>query len=923
MSAFPTSARAPQGRPTASRVVTAVLFVGGDETRNALAAVGRQGYETSGTVIVGGGESGSALGAETGTPHAPSVAALLGRLDPSVDFVWILHGDAEPRPDALAALVSELERNEASLVGSKILDAEAPDRLESVGGATDMFGEIYLGLDPGEVDLEQYDVVREVAFVSGVSLLVRRDLLKGLGGLDPKLPPVAAGLDLSQRARIAGGRVLVAPSSEVFHARSCRQNVAGWRELAGRMRTMLKAYRLVTLVWLVPAGVVVGVGDGVVRLFLGQWRPLATYLTAFFWSLWELPSTLRDRAALAAVRHVGDEELFRYQTSGSVRLRDLATDLGQRLGWIIDEEPGVVTEEELESEASLLGPLVATLVLLFLAVADRGLLLGSLPGVRFSAPVSTDPTSVLRAYAGGWNPAGLGGPEALHPAPAGVAALQWLLGGWTGVTALISAAALVAGLTGTARLLHRLGVTGPSRYLAAPALLLGPFSALAAGAGHWAGTVALGVVPWAATIVLTPAARHPRGRLGKWGAVVVAGIVLAVWSPAALLVPLVVAVVARLVLPEVGSGVLGRGAAGTAAGLLAVSPFLLGVLPATLVGGDPIPFGLPHPVGLVLLAVAGGAVVLGGGQWRVATFGLSLSVVGLGIIAVPEAGGEGRVAAVLLGALGSAVIVGAALAADPGGGWRRIPLRVLGGVAGAGVIAVTFGAVPGGRAGLPADEWNGRLAFASALAASSGGERTLLVGDPNSMPGSMRMGDGYAYRVVDGAEVTFDELWLGAERSGDRALGEVLDVVERGAETRPGALLADFAVRWIVVLDDAPLAERLVTQVDLAEVPLAPGVRVFENLSARSRVTASDGAEWTARPDSATGPKGSGAVRVADNADAGWGPGWSADGWANGLSAGTGEVAFSPDPLRRVLAVLAVVVAAAGTVSAVLGRRPT
>src|SRR5690606_11489706 len=179
-------------------------------------------------------------------------------LDAAVDLVWIVHGDARPRPDALGALVAEMDRSEASLVGPKVIDAATLDRLESVGSATDVFGEPYSGLDADEVDLEQYDVVRDVAFVSAVSMLVRRDLVRGLRGIDPLLPPVAAGMDFSQRARIAGGRVMVAPSSEVLHSRTCREEVASWREWAGRMRSMLKVYRLITLAWVVPIGTLLG-----------------------------------------------------------------------------------------------------------------------------------------------------------------------------------------------------------------------------------------------------------------------------------------------------------------------------------------------------------------------------------------------------------------------------------------------------------------------------------------------------------------------------------------------------------------------------------------------------------------------------------------------------------------------------------------
>ena len=125
----------------------------------------------------------------------------------------------------------------------------------------------------------------------------------------------------------------------------------------------------------------------------------------------------------------------------------------------------------------------------------------------------------------------------------------------------------------------------------------------------------------------------------------------------------------------------------------------------------------------------------------------------------------------------------------------------------------------------------------------------------------------------------------------------------------------------MVILDEAALGERLVTQVDLAEIALEPGIRVFENLAARARVEASTGDAWRAEAGAGYGPAGSGTVRVADNADAGWAPGWAADEWANRLSAREGEVWFRPDPRRRGLAVGLAAVVVAALVAAVVGRR--
>jgi hypothetical protein len=54
--------------------------------------------------------------------------------------------------------------------------------------------------------------------VSTAAALVRADLFNELGGFDPAAPPLAADIDFSVRARLAGHRVIVAPKAHVRHA---------------------------------------------------------------------------------------------------------------------------------------------------------------------------------------------------------------------------------------------------------------------------------------------------------------------------------------------------------------------------------------------------------------------------------------------------------------------------------------------------------------------------------------------------------------------------------------------------------------------------------------------------------------------------------------------------------------------------------
>jgi hypothetical protein len=249
------------------------------------------------------------------------------------------------------------------------------------------------------VDLEQYDVVRDVAFVSSVSMLVRRDLLRGMRGLDSALAPVAAGLDLSQRVRIAGGRVIVVPSSEVYHDRRCGRGDGGWREQSGRMRAMLKAYRPITLAWMIPFSFLVGIADSLGSLLLGRWRQIPRYLLTWAWNLVHLPSTLGLRRHLARVRQVGDEELFRYQVRGSVRLRQVGAELSDRaLAMFDDDRPVARRATEVWNSPATWALLVA---LLIVVVGVRTVFLSGMPTTGFSLPLADDPLDSLARLAGG------------------------------------------------------------------------------------------------------------------------------------------------------------------------------------------------------------------------------------------------------------------------------------------------------------------------------------------------------------------------------------------------------------------------------------------------------------------------------------------------------------------------------------------
>ncbi|MBE7211311.1 MAG: glycosyltransferase family 2 protein, partial [Gluconacetobacter diazotrophicus] len=132
-------------------------------------------------------------------------------------FILLLNNDTEPLPGFLDALVGLLEaRPDAGLVGSKLLFPDG--RLQEAGGVLwqDGSGWNYgRGEDPA---LPRYNTVRDTDYISGASIMLRRELWELIGGFDPRYAPAYyEDADLAFQVRARGLRVLFQPSSVVIH----------------------------------------------------------------------------------------------------------------------------------------------------------------------------------------------------------------------------------------------------------------------------------------------------------------------------------------------------------------------------------------------------------------------------------------------------------------------------------------------------------------------------------------------------------------------------------------------------------------------------------------------------------------------------------------------------------------------------------
>ncbi|WP_424213479.1 glycosyltransferase [Streptomyces sp. BI20] len=136
-----------------------------------------------------------------------------------VHWLWLLHDDGAPAPDALAELLRVADAHpDAAVVGPKLRGWYDTRQLLEVGVTLARGGRRWTGLDRREQDQGQHDTVRPVLAVSTAGMLLRRDVHEALGGFDRRLPLMRDDVDLCWRANTAGHTVLVAPDAVLRHA---------------------------------------------------------------------------------------------------------------------------------------------------------------------------------------------------------------------------------------------------------------------------------------------------------------------------------------------------------------------------------------------------------------------------------------------------------------------------------------------------------------------------------------------------------------------------------------------------------------------------------------------------------------------------------------------------------------------------------
>jgi GT2 family glycosyltransferase len=886
--------------------------------RGCLESLGAQTHPRLGVVAVDNGSSDGtlqllrqalgdarvvALGDNRGIAGALAAATELSAAR-AADYLLLVHDDAALAPDAVERFLEAAEGirglERVGVVGPKIVDWDHPRVLREVGRSTDRFGHPYTPLQDGELDQGQYDRVLEVLFVSSAVMLVSREAWQRTGPFDERFAGHHDDLDFCWRARLAGFRVLMTPLATARHRdaasrdeRREEQPSRSTRYYAERaaLASMLKNYGVLTLLWLLPVYVVLGLARMVYLALSRRFEDAFDLLGAWGWNLRHLPGTLRRRIRAQSVRSVPDRRIRPFMAS-SFRLPR----------WF--ERAEEFLEEGLELDDEELGrplPRRAATV-----AAGHPVLLGSILAIglgalavrRFVGPevlqggalaaFPTDLGDFFREFGSGVRTTVLGGVQPGSPALAGLGAGSWVAFGSTALAQkiLLGAMPALAGIAMYRATARQTGSPGAA-VVAAAAYVLSATMLWGFSEGRLSFLVLLATLPLAWDRIDAAFARRAPERPFRFG--VGLGVALAIGAAFA---PAIVLPVGLFVLANLVAGRRrDRGSALVA--LAALSAALLAFPVVIAAWGDAASalgseIGTTNPWSLLRLAPGTGP-----GTWAVCAFLPVAAIVCFAGAGDPQRGRAWRALVVALSGtllawasvaghlpaeltnapawIAAAAVAESALVAyglstfgkgleRQAFGARQLGVAVLAVVLSVGIAAqalqVTFAEWEVRPGGLPP-------AWPVIASSAPGPFRILWLGDPDGDRFPAPGGDPISLAEAGERTVRFGltdregvtALDEGRARSG-RGYEELHGVIDRllaGGTRHVGALLGPFGVRFVIAEEgnlSPPVAELLSEQLDLDRVP-AGGLTIFRNAAALPTAFVSSEAPMSDRSDPA------------------------------------------------------------------------
>jgi GT2 family glycosyltransferase len=783
------------------------------------------------------------------------------------DVFLLVHDDCAPQPGALTAMIEEMARGRAAIVGAKLVEWDDPGVLQDMGQTTDRNGRVVARIEHAELDQGQYEGAQEVLYATSAAMLIHRDVVEKVGLFDLRYVVLRDDFDLCWRAKMAGFSTVVTTAAVARHASA---GVRGQRgaPLARRARyfaerntlaSLLKNYSLPRLLAVLPFALAASLGSAVLYLATGKRSAAAQVLEALQWNVVHLPSTLRQRRRAQHARSVPDAEVGLLMDHSAMRMRAQVERALETIAPLDEAGPGAPGRTTTWIRAHPVAAATIAASILWIVGARTIFHSAPLAGLDL-APFPSSWRAFLAEFASGWRGAAHGGAAPATPGLVALGALSFVCfgSGWLAERVLLCGLPVLAAVS-MLRAARAVGLPRPAArvavvcYAASP-LVLGLF-----GEGRLPDLVLAAAAPVLLLPLLRAAGIAPSNGWRDAGAGIAGLAFVAGLAPYAL--PFVA--VAGLVIAAGAASV--RAAARTALMVAGAFAMLLPWSVELLRPGSPLGAGGADS-GMRMRDLLG----LTTGFVHPVPWFLSYAIAGAAIAGFAAARDERRTAARALGSLAAVGLFGAWGIAR-GVSWigpRPAPVLVATAFGASILAALAFEAA---RPALRARAFGPRHAVAAVLGIAivlQFGATALWVASgrhPGLVPGNAFAPSLYAsdtpragaFRIAwiggTGREPSIDVtgpegetarafLARGAGKGAD-ALRRTLAAIVGGGTESGGRLLATFGVRYVVVRPDADpdVASAIARQIDLTFFQRLHGSSIYRDnvgLSIASEVEA-------------------------------------------------------------------------------------
>lgn len=238
------------------------------------------------------------------------------------EIVILLDNDTEVRKDSLKQLIKPLEDEGVGAAQALLIDFENRRLVQMAGGHL-IPQAIWLW---GFYERREYKDIKSKLGVTNIiaisaALAVKKKVLDKIGGYDALLYNYTDDLDFSWRIWIAGYRVVLAPQSIVYHYTKSvarRANIGSnkfdiyFQMAKNSYRSIFKNYETANVIRYLPISLFVNLSRAILVLVRrGDLSALLATLYSIWWSIINLPNTIKSRADTQRVRKFSDKKILK------------------------------------------------------------------------------------------------------------------------------------------------------------------------------------------------------------------------------------------------------------------------------------------------------------------------------------------------------------------------------------------------------------------------------------------------------------------------------------------------------------------------------------------------------------------------------------------------------------------------------------